>query len=51
MKHVCGNIMLWGCLSTAGTGRLIRMDGTMNGAKSRQILEENLLQSAKDLRL
>ena len=27
------------------------MEGTMNGAKLRQILEENLLQSAKDLRL
>ena len=26
-------------------------DRTMNGAKYRQILEENLLQSAKDLRL
>jgi len=28
---------------------LIRIEGTMNGAKYRQILEENLLQSAKDL--
>ena len=26
-------------------------EGTMNGAKYKQILEENLLQSAKDLRL
>ena len=48
---VVGSIMLWGCFSVAGTGRLARIEGTMNGAKSRQILEGNLLQSAKDLRL
>ena len=35
----------------AGTGRLIRIEGAMNGAKYRKILEENLLQSAKDLGL
>ena len=28
-----------------------RIEGTMNGTKYRQILKENLLQSAKDLRL
>ena len=30
---------------------LVRIERTYNGAKYRQILEENLLQSAKDLRL
>ncbi|KAL7826753.1 hypothetical protein AOLI_G00319620 [Acnodon oligacanthus] len=42
-----GSIMLWGCFSSAGTGKLVRVDGKMDGAKYRAILEENLL----DLRL
>ncbi|CDQ69789.1 unnamed protein product [Oncorhynchus mykiss] len=43
--------MLWRCFSAAGTGRLVRIEGNMNGAKYREILDENLLQSAQDLRL
>ena len=38
-------------LSAAGSGKLVRIEGTINGAKYRQIIEDNLLQSAKDLRL
>ena len=30
-----GRIMLRGCFSAAGTGRLIRIEGKMNGAKYR----------------
>jgi hypothetical protein len=37
--------------SVAGTGRLIRIEGNMNEAKYREILDENLLQSAQDPRL
>ena len=50
MKHD-ESIMLWGCFSEAGTGRLVRIKGKMNRAKYRKILDENLLQNAQDLRL
>ena len=43
--------MLWVYFSAAGTGRLVRIEGKMNGATYREILDENLLQSAQDLRL
>ena len=35
--------MLWEYLSATGTGSLVRMEGKMNRAKYREILEENLL--------
>ena len=45
------SIMLCECFSVAGTGRLVRIEGKMNGEKYSEILDENLLQSAQDLRL
>ena len=51
MKHGGGSIMLRGCFSAAGTGRLVRIKAKMNGVKYREILDENLLQSTQDLRL
>uniref|UniRef100_A0A8C7FT26 Flavin-containing monooxygenase n=1 Tax=Oncorhynchus kisutch TaxID=8019 RepID=A0A8C7FT26_ONCKI len=43
--------MVWVCFSSAGTGKMVKIDGKMDGAKYRTILEENLMESAKDLRL
>ena len=46
VKHGVGSIMLCGCFSTAGTWRLVRIEGKMKGAKYREILDENMLQRA-----
>ena len=43
--------MLWGCFSSAGSGKLVRKEVTMDGAKYRRILDENLLESAMNLKL
>ncbi|MEE6499597.1 hypothetical protein FKM82_003512 [Ascaphus truei] len=45
--HAGGNIMLWGCFSSAGTGKLVSIEGRMDGAKYRHVLEEKLFESAK----
>ncbi len=51
MKHGGGNIMLWGCFSAKGPGRLICVKERMNGAMYREILSENLLSSARALKM
>ena len=43
--------MLWGSFSAARTKRLVKIEGEMNAAMYRDILNENLIQSAHDLRL
>ncbi|KAI4880060.1 hypothetical protein NFI96_000993 [Prochilodus magdalenae] len=38
VKHGGGDIMLWGCFSAKGTGRLIRVQERMNGTMYCEIL-------------
>ena len=51
VKYGGGSIMLWGCFSAKGTGRLHRIDGKMDGAMYRKILSDNLLPSARALKM
>jgi hypothetical protein len=51
VKHCRGSIMLWGCFSTAGPGKLVRIEGIMDGTKYREVLEGNLFRSSRDWRL
>ncbi len=51
VKHGGGNIMLWGCFPVRGPGSLVRITATMNAVLYKEILEANLLQSARQLRL
>lgn len=51
VKHGGGSIMFWGCFSAKGTGLLHRITGKMDGAMYRTILKDNLLPSAKKLKI
>uniref|UniRef100_A0AAZ3QCA1 Transposase n=1 Tax=Oncorhynchus tshawytscha TaxID=74940 RepID=A0AAZ3QCA1_ONCTS len=33
VKHGGGSIMVWACFSSAGTGKMVKIDGKMDGAK------------------
>ena len=46
-----GSIMIWGCFSAKGVGKISVIDGKMNAQKYKQILQENLMSSVKSLEL
>lgn len=48
VKHGGGSIMMWGCITKFGLGRLQRIDGTMDRFKYVSILEEGLLGTLHD---
>ena len=51
VKHGDGSIILWGCFSAAGTGRLVATEGKINATKDIDILDKNLYQSVHILRM
>jgi DNA-binding MarR family transcriptional regulator len=48
VKHGGGNVMVWGCISWHGPGRLHRVEGRMNAMQYVQILSESFLGSMED---
>jgi hypothetical protein len=49
VKHGGGNIMVWGCITAKGMGRIHRIEGIMCGPDYVEILDKQLLGSLKDL--
>ena len=50
-KHGGGNILLWGCFSAKGTGRLIHVKDKMTGAMYHDTLSENLRPSVRAVKM
>lgn len=48
MKHPV-SVMVWGCMSASGVGRLTVCDGIVNGVKYIEILQTKMLPSARSL--
>ena len=46
-----GSVICWGCFSSSEVGNMVFIDENMTGTMYRDILDHNLLQSAKNLKL
>lgn len=51
VKHGGGGVMVWGCMSAKGVGKLTFIESTMDQYGYLNILKENLKQSAQQLNL
>ncbi len=51
VKHGGGNVKVWGCFAWNGMGNLVFIDGNLTGEMYKDILQNNLFQSAKKLQL
>lgn len=49
VKHGGGSVMVWGCISSKGVGKLVFIDGIVDKYKYLDILNNNLLQSAHQM--
>ena len=51
VKYGGGSVKVWGCCACHGVGNLVFINGNMTGDMYKDILKENLIQSAKKLNL
>ena len=51
VKRSGGSVICCGCFLSAGVGNLVFIDANMTGTMYRDILDHNLLQSVKKLKL
>ena len=51
VKHGGGSLMVWGCITPQGPGRLHRIEGRMNAVQYCEILTESFLGTLADQRL
>ncbi len=49
LKHGGGSVMVWGCMSAAGTGELQFIEGTMNANMCCDILKQSMIPSLRRL--
>lgn len=49
VKHGGGSVMVWACMSAAGVGNLVFIEGIMDKTMYLNILKDNLVQSAQKL--
>ena len=49
VKHGCGNVMVWGCMSAAGVGELYFIEGNMNSHMYCEILQQSMISSLQKL--
>jgi transposase len=49
VKHGGGNVMVWGCVTSKGLGRLVCIEGNMDGKLYTEILNDDVLGSLRDL--
>ena len=48
VKHGGGNVMVWGCVTAMGMGRIVKIDGNMDGPLYTEILKDDVLGTLKD---
>ncbi len=49
VKHGGGSVMVWGCMSAAGTGELQLIEGTLNANMNCGILKQSMIPSLRRL--